>query len=148
MNPHVLQPPVNPAPRLVDRRATSPAFIPVALTRGYPASNLNRIESSWNPARATLAASLRGAGFALESRHWDWRNKMHFYPSGWHCLVAVEAEGEVQGLMAVETSLRRCSLSPSDWLVYVDYLEAAPWNRREPPDQTTEVRGRRCIALE
>ena len=64
---------------------------------------------------------------------------MNFYPRGWHCLVAIEAEGEVQGLMAVETALRPSVLSRSGWVVYVDFIEAAPWNRREPADRNVSV---------
>lgn len=135
MNPVSAQPPLNPPPRLVDRRTDPPSLRLVALTRGIPGSRLDQIERVWNPARASLAASLQTAGFRLESGHWDWRNKLNSYPRGWHCLIAVEAEGEVQGLMAVETSLRPSCLNPSNWVVYVDFIETAPWNRREPPDR-------------
>lgn len=67
------------------------------------------------------------AGLApLEHDHWDWRNKAESAAGGHHLLVAVECEREVQGLMAV---LRRPRAghggSP---VLYVDYLEAAPWN--------------------
>lgn len=136
MNPASRQrPPLNPLPRLVDRRVQPPALTAVSLTRGLPPTRLTQAEQTWNPARAALAATLRAAGFGMESGHWDWRNKLGFVPPGWHCLVAVEAEGEVQGLMAVETALRPSHLDPSRWVVYVDFLEVAPWNRREPADR-------------
>lgn len=37
--------------------------------------------------------------------------------------------------MALETKLRPSALDPTNWVVYVDFVEAAPWNRREPPDR-------------
>lgn len=30
--------------------------------------------------------------------------------------------------MAVETRLRRSALRPQDWVLYVDFIEVAPWN--------------------
>ena len=38
---------------------------------------------------------------AIEHSHWDWRNKIQSVKAGHHMLVAVEYEGEVQGIMAV-----------------------------------------------
>jgi hypothetical protein len=45
-------------------------------------------------------------------------------------LIAVECEGQVQGLMAISIQPRPAILSLGKRLVYVDYLEAAPWNQR------------------
>ena len=44
-------------------------------------------------------------------------------------LVAVEFLGEVQGIMAVLQAPQRSRLSGQP-LIYVDYLESAPWNLR------------------
>jgi hypothetical protein len=49
-------------------------------------------------------------------------------------LVAVECDGEAQGLMAVLRMPRPARLDGQ--LVYVDYLESAPWNLKgfaDPP---------------
>ncbi len=45
-------------------------------------------------------------------------------------LVAVEAEEDVQGLIALDRSSRPAVLTPGEAVVYVDYIEAAPWNLR------------------
>ena len=135
MSPSPTSRPLNPPPWLTDRRVTPATVVPVAVTRGLTADRLAGIERSWGPARDALARVAMSTGHALENAHWDWRNKVRHYPPGWHCLVAVECEGETQGLMAVETMLRPSRLDPGRWVVYVDFLEAAPWNRREPPDR-------------
>lgn len=135
MNPAPQQRPVNPAPWLTDRRIRPADDTPVVVSRGLPLERISQIERDWSTARASLATTLAAAGFHLDNAHWDWRNKVRHYPPGWHCLVAVEVENEIQGLMAVETKLRPSYLNPSDWVVYVDFIEAAPWNLREPADR-------------
>lgn len=140
MNPTpAAPPPVIPPPWLEDRRPGAPAdpLVPASVVRGFPHARLGDVERTWGPARDALAAAARAAGYELENGHWDWRNKVRFYRPGHHCLVAVECEGDVQGLMAVQTSLRPSQLSPGHWILYVDFVEAAPWNRREPPRRTT-----------
>lgn len=66
-----------------------------------------------------------------ESAHWDWRRKMTAFrgllgfPS-----FAIEWRGETQGLMVCST-VETCRLPNQAGLpvVYVEYLETAPWNR-------------------
>ena len=66
-----------------------------------------------------------------ESAHWDWRKKMDAiggmlaFPS-----FAIECMGETQGLMVVNT-LESCRLPCQEGkpLVYIEFLETAPWNR-------------------
>jgi hypothetical protein len=86
----------------------------------------------WAPARAQLVQAMASAGLDLESGHWDWRNKVGSVGSNRLRLFAVEYEGEVQGLMALATQPRPSILPPEGSVVYVDYLESAPWNLRQP----------------
>lgn len=37
--------------------------------------------------------------------------------------------------MAVENFLRPSVLTPGMWVLYVDYIEVAPWNYRVPQDR-------------
>jgi hypothetical protein len=106
------------------------------LTRGYPVTDayLDVIERLWGPDRARLAREVAAQGEVLESAHWDWRNKVRRQPH-WHCLVTIECDGQVQGIMAVENLLRPSSLTPGAAVLYVDYLETAPWNYRVPQDR-------------
>ncbi len=48
-------------------------------------------------------------------------------------LVAVESDNEIQGLMAVLRHPRRARLGEGH-VVYVDYLESAPWNLKGSTD--------------
>jgi len=66
-----------------------------------------------------------------QSDHWDWRAKMGAvrrllaYPS-----FAIECNNETQGLMIVNT-IASCRLPSQEGkpLVYIEFLETAPWNR-------------------
>lgn len=75
----------------------------------------------------------------VESRHWDWRKKAEVQQRflalrGFSIMCA----GETQGMMIVDTTTKHCLIQSQSGknLVYVDYLESAPWNRaalRTPP---------------
>jgi hypothetical protein len=47
-------------------------------------------------------------------------------------LIAVEAEESVQGLIALDRSPRPAILTPGRSVLYIDCIEAAPWNLRAP----------------
>jgi hypothetical protein len=77
-----------------------------------------------------------------EHRHWDWRRKVaHFSRQLSYQFVALECGGKTQGMMIVNT-MKRCRLpqQANKHLVYVEYLEAAPWNRRSVTS-TPQYRG-------
>ena len=69
-----------------------------------------------------------------QSRHWNWRKKtetlqgMLARPG-----FSVVCDGLTQGMMIVDTAMKRCRIdSQKDkHLVYVDFVENAPWNRKE-----------------
>lgn len=113
---------------LVDARQSDRPLIAARVYRDCPATGLALIETTWAEARERLAETAEGAGLApLEHSHWDWRNKADSVQAGRHLLVAVECEGDAQGLMAV-LRLPRRSVLENGHVVYVDYLETAPWN--------------------
>jgi hypothetical protein len=70
----------------------------------------------------------------LQSAHWQWTWKAA-RPPHWHTLVTVECEGQVQGIMAVENLLRPSGVTPDAVVLYVDFLEVAPWNYRVPQNR-------------
>jgi hypothetical protein len=131
MTPH---PEVRPT-RLADGRTSPPVYVPATVVRWFPASRLPEVEAVWSPAREELAAALRAGGAYLESGHWDWTGKVERVEQGQLSLVAIECEGDVQGLMAIPLQPRPAILTPGERLVYVDYLETAPWNLRAPGRQ-------------
>lgn len=68
---------------------------------------------------------------AKQHGHWDWTKKWRYFSAQLsYQSFAIECDKETQGMMIVNT-MARCRI-PEQWnkhLVYVEYLEAAPWNR-------------------
>src|SRR3954471_19582141 len=93
------------AVRLLDGRAAGRPFVAAQLRSGCPAQLLDAVEREWATARKQLAAAA-----AVEHARWNWRNKSDSV-AGRHRLVAVECEGQVQGLMAVASVARAATLS-------------------------------------
>ena len=113
---------------LIDNRVVERPNMSADLYRGLPAQIIDDIETGWATAREVAAQTAMAAGLnPLEHEHWNWRNKVESVEDGRHLLVAVECEGEWQGLMAV-ARLPRSGRLGGGWVVYVDYLETAPWN--------------------
>lgn len=85
--------------------------------------HLDHHEQLWKPVTTTLNE---------QQGHWDWQKKWtHFSTQLSFQSFAIECSGETQGLMIVNT-IMRCQLprQANKHLVYVEYLEAAPWNRQ------------------
>jgi hypothetical protein len=113
---------------LIDARATGRPLVAAEVYREFPSAELDEIESSWSIARERAEAERRAAGLTpVEHAHWDWRNKVDSVEAGHHMLVAVERHGEVQEIIAVLREPRH-SQHTNEPIVYVDYLESAPWN--------------------
>jgi len=126
---------VNVAPsswpaRLADGRITPPTAIPAVVLSNLPHTYLPSVEELWKPARDAIVSLANTTGARLENGHWDWSRKTRTAASGFHRVAAVECEGVCQGLMAIQSAHRPSALSAGRMLVYVDYLEAAPWNLR------------------
>jgi hypothetical protein len=114
--------------KLIDGRTADRPFVEAELYRDYPPTELDNIEAQWATAREQAAVAGLAAGLApLEHEHWDWRNKGDSVEAGRAMLVAVECAGEVQGIMAVLRNPRPGQLGGGP-VVYVDYIETAPWN--------------------
>jgi hypothetical protein len=95
-------------------------------------------EALWQPVLRDAIQRLHREKVPLvrwpQSRHWDWRRKA----ASIRGLLAnpafsVMCGGVTQGLMILETTRRRCRTESEKGknLVYVEYLENAPWNRKE-----------------
>jgi len=126
----------------------SPAFLMDAATQQPLAAEvwdaiterqLVDFESHWKFSLATAMQRLRTAGIErknwpqTQSSHWDWRRKVGAFsgllskPS-----FSVMCQGMTQGLMIVDL-LGRCELATQKAkpLIYINFLENAPWNRKE-----------------
>lgn len=129
MNP---TPETRPTRPLADGRVALPTFVPARVIRFFESQRLQEVESVWSPVRKELGQVQATAGFELESSHWNWLKKIQRAQDGKLILVAVECENEIQGLMAIPNMSRPSILTPGKMVLYVDYLEAAPWNQRSP----------------
>jgi hypothetical protein len=114
--------------RVADLSAAPPVAVSADLVRHFPLARLLDVEAAWAPARRELSFALAAVGGWLENRHWNWTNKIERVERGELVLHAVECAGAVQGLMATTSHSRRSVLSPGESLVYIDYIETAPWN--------------------
>ena len=101
-------------------------------------SQLADWEGEWVPELLSALQRLRRAQVDRrqwpQSRHWDWRRKTQAMQS----LLAtpgfcVMCGGITQGMMFVDRAMHRCRLldQTGQHLVYVEFLENAPWNRKE-----------------
>lgn len=95
----------------------------------FPTGEIDAVERTWAPARELLGAAKDDAGKQLESGHWDWRIKIDPNSAGRHRLIAIQCESEIQGLMALTAEPKVTERGP---VVYVDYIETAPWNQKLP----------------
>lgn len=125
---------------LLDMRNGHPAV--AELWDGITEEQLADWEAEWTPVLLDALQRLHRAGvprkFWPQSRHWDWRRKTQALQG----MLArpgfcVMCEGVTQGMMLVDAVTRRVRHEENRGrnLVYIDFLENAPWNRRELTDQ-------------
>jgi hypothetical protein len=104
------------------------------LLDGVKPEDLLLVERSWTTKRQEIMQQLLTASVPREqwpeSLHWDWSMKAQelklLSTFGW----TLQCEGEFQGVMLVETASHFADLEQDRGkpLVYIDYLETAPWN--------------------
>lgn len=122
--------------RLFDVARGQPA--PAQLMDSITERQLADWEGEWMPELFRAMQRLSRAGVERrrwpQSRHWDWRRKvealqeMLAYPG-----FSIVCDGLTQGMMIVDTTTKRCRLDSQkgQHLVYVNFVENAPWNRAE-----------------
>lgn len=117
------------------------ASVPAELHDKITRENLNDWECEWRPAMRAVVRDIRASGASAASlpqtSHWDWEQKVQrvqgllAFQS-----FAVVALGKTQGLMRVELNhVARIADQSGKPLVYVEYLEVAPWNRGDVDEQ-------------
>ncbi len=113
--------------------ATS-AEVEASLHEGLTARDLLLVERVWAEHRVRIMAELLQRSVARsvwpESLHWDWGNKAHDIALLSVSAVGIVCDGEWQGLLLTKTApyVARCGQDRGKPLVYVDYIESAPWN--------------------
>ncbi len=96
-------------------------------------------EKEWGPIRREAARKLLTAGRITEIPqhfHWDWERKSQKLELLAYRCFGVEYDGKFQGLLLVKLAGVEARLEPDKGkpLVYIDYLESAPWNLRAMVD--------------
>jgi len=96
-------------------------------------------EKEWGPIRRAAARKLNTARKTAEIPqhfHWDWGKKsQNLHLLAYRCF-GIEYDSKFQGLLMVKLAGMKARLEPDTGkpLVYIDYLESAPWNIREMVD--------------
>lgn len=114
---------------------------------GLDKTHLTDWENKWKPVVQATTKRLQAAGAIKsqypQSSHWDWTKKAAAIQNLLaYKAFAVVCAGDTQGLMAVVASAAaHPTRLPDDkgrtglGLVYIEFLEAAPWNRPEHVQQ-------------
>lgn len=96
-------------------------------------------EDQWIPARDEINRRLKAAGVDRskwpQTGHWSWRDKQSGTKGSLsNPSFSVSCSDVTQGLMILDTlPSARLSSQFGKPMVYIDYLEVAPWNRRHLP---------------
>jgi len=128
-------------PHIWDCRVHPAASVLASAVRGFSPERLREVEEQWTPARLSIAERAQAIGTQIENFHWRWTDKDASVRLRQQAVLAIEAGGETQGLLAINASLRASVIRPGGWVVYVDYIETAPWNLIVPGIQTPRFAG-------
>jgi hypothetical protein len=111
--------------------------VPANLVAQIGQQQISDWHDHWRPALEETLARMRAAGVPKahwpQTAHWNWESKtkqiagLLAYRS-----FAITSQGVTQGLMRVDLNhSARQATQVGKPLVYVEYLEVAPWNRAE-----------------
>jgi hypothetical protein len=117
------------------RRVASGQLVPAELHDGVDDRQIDDWGLLWRPAQQALIEQLRAAGVPRhewpQTAHWNWAKKLDIV-SGLlsHRSLAVVCDRKTQALMRLDVTTKRAALPSQQGLdlVYIDYLEVAPWN--------------------
>jgi hypothetical protein len=112
----------------IDRKPTD-----ALLLTDLAPSVLVEVEKEWGPLRRGAARKIYQAGRIQEVPrhfHWDWGEKSKKLEFLAYRCFGIECAEKMQGLLMVVVAGKEARLAPDAGkpLVYVDYLESAPWN--------------------
>lgn len=120
------------------REAATGSAVEGELWDGIQRQHLDDWSQEWYPAlleglRKLLLKGVPKSQLPHQNIHWDWERKIA-HVSGLLGVrtFGVVARGMTQGLMSVDlTKTARLESQRGKPLVYIDFLEAAPWNRSD-----------------
>lgn len=115
-------------------RRANKSFVKATLIEGMQPADLHLVEREWTPHRPRLMQLLLNAKVPRsewpQSLPWDWSRKAPQLQLLESACFGIVFEKRWQGLMMTKTAAHVSRL-PSDLgkpLVYIDFLETAPWN--------------------
>lgn len=113
-------------------------MVPAELLDAITEKQMIDYEGEWLPELFKAVQKLARSGVDRrhwpQSRHWDWRRKTAALQGMLgNQGFSVVCDNVTQGMMFVDTVAKRCRLPAQrgQHLVYVDFIENAPWNRKE-----------------
>ncbi len=111
-------------------------IVDAAFLEDVTPSLIQEAEALWRPEALRLknAALLRGLSeedLPLQHDHWSWETKKRNSAPGSR-FFGVYCDGKMQGMMKLSPG-NTCQITEqnNDLLVYIDYIEIAPWNLRD-----------------
>ncbi len=125
------------------REQSGGAMVPAVIDDRLPLDRLFEVETQWCVKRIQVLRELWSAGVSEadwpQSVHWNWAFKAsaltasRFKASGDARLFGIEAQGQWQGILLglSEDHFTRLDKKGRP-LVYVDFIESAPWNWDAP----------------
>jgi hypothetical protein len=117
---------------LIDNSTGEP--IPASLFDEVTMAHFLEVQKEWRPLVVLATSYLTQSGAAAPDIprhwHWDWTRKEPELQMLAITFYGLECRGRLQGLMKVDTVTHGCRLPEQRGkpLVYIDYLETAPWN--------------------
>lgn len=100
------------------------------LLDGITRDLLVKTELTWAEFRLEATKRLHASGGVVpEHWHWNWINKSSKIDFLAYRCFGIECNNEMQGLMLVNTiNVSRLENQKNKPLIYIDYIEVAPWN--------------------
>lgn len=121
------------SPLKIQLRADS-SWKPATLLDGMKATDLLVVENEWRPERSIvmqeLLANQIDRHFWPESLHWDWSRKAPQLKLLETSGAGITCDKQWQGVMMTRTAsyFARLGRDRGKPLIYIDFLEVAPWN--------------------
>ena len=118
--------------RILERATGQP--VEAELLDSLAPEDLMVLEAVWTPERARIVLEIARAGLLHEVRpqslSWNWRAKAHHLRLSHASGYAVVCDEEWQGAMLTKSGTHFSQLGEDRGkpLVYIDFLEVAPWN--------------------
>lgn len=118
--------------RLKDQRRNEP--VDAILHEGLSDQEVTEAQEAWEPIRKSAIERLLHEGWKLDQlpKHygWDWTRKINRLTDPLLTFYGIECNGQMQGMVEIakEGYLAKLSSQKGKPLVYVKYIETAPWN--------------------